>query len=1297
MKEWLGKGNRWNPDKSSNAASLAEYAHNSMAIGWGARVNATQSIAMGIGATIFSQTTNALALGTASVVNSNADRGIAVGFNAQSRAHDALAIGSNSLVSNNAISAIAIGQSAKAAGEQSIALGKGASVDHKNSIAMRAGATTTRDNEVSIGSDSDTAYLSNITRGVLDTDAVNVSQLKEVQAKGDVGLEGIAEAFGGGAEYDKETGQLKAPNYKDALTADKNLNSVEAGFKYVGGQLTDQGKKITNIDGRVTKNEGDITSINKNINSIEDKVSAGTLGLVQLSKSEVTTEDGDSQEVTALVIDNVAAKEADVFNISNGKEGRTLTGVKAGQIAQDSLDAINGSQLHVANQNVAKVLGGNATFKDGQLTGVDFSGAFTGLAEGEKIESVYGGFDNLDKRVDATSKVVDEINSGLGIGEDGESGSVGDVIGSIKDDVSSVVAGRAGLIKLNDDGTQIIVDNKLAQEADVFNIAKADEKGRTLTGVKAGQIAQDSLDAINGSQLHVANQNVAKVLGGNATFKDGQLTGVDFSGAFTGLAEGEKIESVYGGFENLDKRVDATSKVVDDINSGLGIGEDGESGSVGEVIGGIKDDVSKVVAGKAGLIQLNDGSTKLIIDNELAENALTFDISNGEEGRTLTGLADGTIATGSKDAVTGGQLFTVGTGVATALGGGAKLDEDGQLTGVNFQEALGTKDELINVYDAFENVGDTLSDHDFRLTENTTNIKSIINGKSGLVQLAEDGKSLVIDNKLAGGADTFDFSIRADEEDEAINRLLTGIAEGEISQNSVEAINGSQLHMANLNVANALGGKAELNEDGQLTRVNFQDALGAKDELTNVYAAFENVGGTLSKHDERITNNMNSINNIMGGEVGLIKLSGNRIVIDNSLAGVKVATIFDFSNGIDSRTLTGVANGKVSPDSLDAVNGSQLFATNQKFENITNINGKNLDGITDAMGGDAKVENGLLTGVDFGGALKAEKPITSVNEGFEYVTGRLDGQDKKLENHENRITNIEGNISNIADGKAGLIQVSEDGNSLIIDNGLAKDANTFNISNGDKDLTLTGVKDGQIVSESKDAINGSQLYASNKSIAEMFGGGATIDENGYITTPEYVIGDKTFNNVGASIEHLANSITTGEVGIFQLDREKNQIIIADNTDINSETTLNVGNRKIVGVANGKVEKGSQEVVNGGQLWETNQQVTSNTTQIKHINKTLDHYNNRISHLEKTVHENRKRASAGTASAMAMSSIPYMDYAKYSMGMGVASYDGEAAMSIGMEFKLGDNGRFRVQGSYDTQNKAGVGVGVAFSF
>ena len=868
--------------------------------------------------------------------------------------------------------------------------------------------------------------------------------------------------------------------------------------------------------------------------------------------------------------------------------------MKAGQIAQDSLDAINGSQLYSANQNVAKVLGGTSKFENGQLTGVDFSSAFTGLAEGEKIESVYGGFDKLDKRVDATSKVVDEINSGLGIGEDGESGSVGDVIGGIKDDVSNVVAGRAGLIKLNDDGTQIIVDNKLAQEADVFNIAKADEKGRTLTGVKAGQIAQDSLDAINGSQLYSANQNVAKVLGGISKFENGQLTGVDFSSAFTGLAEGEKIESVYGGFDKLDKRVDATSKVVDEINSGLGIGEDGESGSVGDVIGGIKDDVSNVVAGRAGLIKLNDDGTQIIVDNKLAQEADVFNIAKADEkGRTLTGVKAGQIAQDSLDAINGSQLYSANQNVAKVLGGTSKF-ENGQLTGVDFSSAftgLAEGEKIESVYGGFDNL-DKRVDATSKVVDEINSglgigedgesgsvgdvigsikddVSNVVAGRAGLIQLAgsDDSQKLIIDNELATDAKTFDFSIH--KEDKTINRLLTGVAEGEISQNSFDAINGSQLHATNQNVAKVLGGTSKF-ENGQLTGVDFSGAFRgvSKGEITTVYAGFDNL-------DERVTE-------LEKGQAGIV-----------------------------------ITKGK----------DKELFTSNQEETTKPNL-----------------------------------------------VLATISQDSSKKEKEIGLNNNLVGSQDTFNIGGADLTETNETG-----------------------DRTLTGVAKGDIVENSVDAINGSQLYASNQSIAEIFGGGARIDENGYITTPEYVIGDKTFNNVGASIKHLANSITAGEVGIFQLDREKNQIIIADNTDINSETTLNVGNRKIVGVANGKVEKGSQEAVNGGQLWETNQQVTSNTTQIKHINKTLDHYNNRISHLEKTVHENRKRASAGTASAMAMSSIPYMDYAKYSMGMGVASYDGEAAMSIGMEFKLGDNGRFRVQGSYDTQNKAGVGVGVAFSF
>ena len=490
--------------------------------------------------------------------------------------------------------------------------------------------------------------------------------------------------------------------------------------------------------------------------------------------------------------------------------------------------------------------------------------------------------------------------------------------------------------------------------------------------------------------------------------------------------------------------------------------------------------------------------------------------------------------------------------------------------------------------------------------------------------------------------------------------------------------------------------------------------------------------------------------NVTEGKAGLIQLAGSgdsqKLIIGNTLADK--AMTFDLSNGKTGRKLTGLANGEVKKGSTDAITGDQLFATNEKVkantasigdlntslasinvdngvggekpaenlgEALTTIN-NNVTNLTQNVakvsGGISKFENGQLIGVDFSGAFRGASSgdITTVYAGFynldERVTELEKGQtgifitkDKELFTNNEEETTKSNLVLATTSQKS-----SKKEKEISLNNDVVGSQDTINIGGADLtetnktgDRTLTGVAKGDIIENSVDAINGSQLYASNESIAAIFGGGAKIDKDGYITTPEYVIGDKIFNNVGASIEYLANSITLSEVGVFQLDREKNQIIIADNNEINSETTLNVGDRKILGVANGKVEKGSQEVVNGGQLWETNQEVTSNTTQIKHINRTLDHYNNRISDLETTVHENRKRASAGTASAMAMSSIPYIDYAKYSMGMGTASYDGEAAMSIGMEFKLGDNGRFRVQGSYDTQNKAGVGVGIAFSF
>ena len=720
-------------------------------------------------------------------------------------------------------------------------------------------------------------------------------------------------------------------------------------------------------------------------------------------------------------------------------------------------------------------------------------------------------------------------------------------------------------------------------------------------------------------------------------------------------------------------------------------------------------------------------------------------------------------------------------GIEEAFGAGAKFDDRGELKQPNYSVALALPEdqEIADGVEAgFQYVGKTLNDHDRRINENATNIKNITQGTAGIVKL--DSNKIVIDNLLAEGAMIFDLSDQ-DQGGKSVARKLTGVAIGEVSETSSDAINGSQLHATNQQITEldqsvknhestinnlgdrvtnhgdtinnlgdrvtqhdnhitnlekqvtqnsgdilqigdqittithqtgkrlagieeAFGAGAEFNEAGELKQPNYSVALAlpeGQEIKDGVEAGFQYVGKTLNGHDRRINENATNIKNITQGTAGIVKLDNNKIVIDNLLA--KGAMIFDFSNSGQNRVLTGIARGKISQNSTDAVNGSQLFEMDQKIEKITNLNHQSLEGVADAFGGGASVKEGMLEGVDFTNSLKADKPITNVNDGFGYVADRLDDHDKRLdkhdttlENHENRITHLEDNITNIAEGKSGLVQLSEDQKTLVVDNDLGKNADAFDISNSHDERTLTGVKHGQVAENSKDAINGGQLYASNQSIAEMFGGGATIDKEGYISTPEYRLGDDhIFNNVGDSLSYLNSKIQ--EHGIFSLDREKNQIIIAENGEINQETVVNMGSHKVVGVANGRIEKGSQEAINGGQLWETQQQVASNSHQIKHINNTLNHYNNRISNLERTVQQNRKVASAGISSAIAMSSIPYSQSNKHSFGMGVGSYDGEAAVSMGVIFNISPDARFKIQGSYDTQNKAGVGVGFSIDF
>ncbi len=923
MKEWLVEGHRWNHDTDSNSASLGPEANNSLAIGWGARINATQSVAIGIGATIFSHTTNALALGSAAMVDSYANNGVAVGYNAKTRSDDGITLGSNSFIEKQARSSVALGTNAKVA--------YGAA----NAVAIGSNSIADEENTISFGSKSNQRRLVNISKGIKDTDAVNISQLKDVVS-----------SLGGNATI--YNGHFLAPSYR--------LTTPE------GGVITKDnvGDALTYLDDRVKTNK------------------------------------------TSIV--NLSAKTQRSFG------------------------------------GVAKALGGNAIFDNaGVLQQVNFKMA---LGAKEDITNVYDAFANVGASLSDHDKRID-------------------------------------------------------------------------------------MNTVN--------------------------------------------------FNNLKNEIKAGA------NSILKVEQDIES-----------------------------GYQKIVIDASIAGEESPFDFG----GRQLIGAKNGAIDKHSTEVINGSQIYSISSSIATILGGDAQLNNDGTLKAPVYT--------LNSGQESYNNVGDALLNVDKRISNNKTDIINL---------------------------------------ETRNNRSFNEIAK-------------------------AFGKGVYLDDNGIFKGINFKNALGSKEDIDNVYDAFVNINGTLYSLDRRIMDNTqeianinSNVNSIVNGYSGLIQLREHEIVIMNDIKGVKNIGVFNIGSGVNSegknvgRVLEGVATGQLTKDSQQAVNGSQLYDTNKK-----------IDGIANALGGGAGIdEDGQFIAPNY--QFKDDSSHTTVGSA--------------LNNLDNRVDTLENRVEGISNGTEGLVKLKTDehGNQkLVIDNALASAADTLDISNEEEHRILTGVKDGKISKESADAINGSQLYETNKSLADIFGGGAKIDQDGYITTPEYIIGDKKFNNVGDSLHHLAESVKSGEMGLFQLDREQNQIMVSDNTNINENTVLHMGNHKIVGVMNGKVEEGSLESVNGGQLWEVQQVAEENSSHIKHLQKTMGHYSARLDSVEKTVDENRRVSSAGISAAMAMSSIPYIESSEHhSFGMGIGTYDGEAAISAGFLFNISENARFKLQGSYDTKKKTGIGAGIAILF
>ncbi|EFC9831010.1 YadA-like family protein [Escherichia coli] len=515
-------------------------------------------------------------------------------------------------------------------------------------------------------------------------------------------------------------------------------------------------------------------------------------------------------------------------------------------------------------------------------------------------------------------------------------------------------------------------------------------------------------------------------------------------------------------------------------------------------------------------------------ESKAAENATAVGTKAEANGLNSIALGSGGIADADNTIALGNQSLAVAAG-AIAIGQGNKADGanaialgNGSVTGGANAIALGQ-----GSYAGLEN-------------------GIAIGGQAS----AQGTNSVALG---AGSVATEDNSVSVGNTTD--QRKIVNMAAGDISTSSTDAINGSQLYAISKSVADRLGGGATVNAQGVVTAPNYR--------LKN--GIYGNVGDALAD------------------------LNNNTIQWDSVKKGYSAA------HGTDATsTLTNVKAGTISATSTDAVNGSQLKATNDDVEantanianNTSNIatNTTNISNLTETvtnLGEDAlkwDKDSGVFTAAH---GTEATSKITNVKDADLTAdsTDAVNGSQLKTTNDAvaTNTTNIATNTTNISNLTETVTNLGEDALKWDKDNGV------FTAAHGNNTASkITNILDGTVTATSSDAINGSQLYDLSSNIASYFGGNASVNTDGVFTGPTYKIGETNYYNVGDALAAINSSFSTslGDALLWDTSVEKFSAKHGTNGDASV----------ITDVANGDVSSTSSDAVNGSQLYTTNKYV-----------------------------------------------------------------------------------------------------------
>ena len=658
--------------------------------------------------------------------------------------------------------------------------------------------------------------------------------------------------------------------------------------------------------------------------------------------------------------------------------------------------------------------------------------------------------------------------------------------------------------------------------------SKATKKGAMTIGEGAQSNANNSLALGNGTiinQEDIKNKN-AKYTNDGFEIENGVV-------AIANKGKERRLVNLAAGREDTDA---VNVKQLSEVNDNLAKSIAGPTYNGYTVDGNgrytykapdfeIKNQTLHTVKEAVELAQTNYVSVKSTIDPKTAGTGSNYD-NKGAQGAGSIALGESTgtnaaavdsVAIGHNTKVNGNNTVAIGANITAATNGSVILGDSSKADGSHATKTVASKE----------------------IDGHTYNFAGKAKDAGRFVSVGEKGNE----------------------------RQIKNVAAGHVEADSTDAINGSQLYAVASRVEQGWKITAAKTGTGEVSG-NAEKKVAMGDTVT--FTAGDNIKITQNEKNLTVATKENvTFTNVTTGNTslddkGLTIKNGPSVTKDGVNAG--------------NKKITNVEDGKISADSKDAVNGSQLHATNQNVTNNANNIANNAQNITKNAQNITKNAENIAKGLNF----KGDNADVTVNRQLGETLNVTGGADKE-QLTDNNIGVIGEKNSSAATGGLAIK--------------LAKDLKGLN------SVETKQIKLGDNSSNTTIKYEGDRIKYGDKTVANL-------DDEKHITNTTYAVGNDgnvsltytdgkgnvvngmTATITGVAKNDLSNINKAGETKIQNLAKdaigmENGENTVASHRDVNGVKTFKVDVKgdlanitSITGGANtGKVEFAGDQVVN----------------------------------------------------------------------------------------------------------------------